>query len=104
MDLNLKEIQIGSIQVIARNGNRVAIQCLKADVSKLPVKGIESGSTCLILDSSGAEDVKLVFNITNEQETGNWYSVNVGTDPVNITAGNVVYDETKRSVEQLGGV
>ena len=48
--------------------------------------------------------MKLVFNITNEQETGNWYSVNVGTDPVNITAGNVVYDETKRSVEQLGGV
>ena len=85
--MNLKEIQIGSIQVVARNGNKVALQCLKADRSKLPVKGIASGSTCLILDSSGAEDITLVFNITNEQEIGNWYSVNVGTDPVNITAG-----------------
>ena len=102
--MNLAEIQVGSIQVTARNGNKVALQCLKADRSKLPVKGIASGSTCLILDSSGAEDVTLVFNKTNEQETGNWYSVNVGTDPVNITAGNVVYDATKRSVEQLGGV
>lgn len=102
--MDLKEIQIGSIQVVARNGNKVALQCLKADRSKLPVKGIASGSTCLILDSSGAEDVTLVFNKTNEQETGNWYSVNVGTDPVNITAGNVVYDSTKRSIEQLGGV
>ena len=102
--MNLKDIQVGSIQVTARNGNKVAIQCLKADVNKLPVKGIASGSTCLILDSSDAEDVTLVFNITNEQETGKWYSVNVGTDPVSITAGNVVYDTTKRSVEQLGGV
>lgn len=102
--MDLKEIQIGSIQVVARNGNKVALQCLKADRSKLPVKGIASGSTCLILDSSGVEDVSLVFNKTNEQETGNWYSVNVGVDPVNITAGNVVYDETKRSIEQLGGV
>lgn len=97
--MNLADIQVGSIQVTARNGNRVALQCLKADRSKLPVKGIASGSTCLILDSSGAEDVTLVFNITNEQETGNWYSV-----PVSITAGKVVYDTTKRSVEQLGGV
>lgn len=102
--MDLKEIQVGSIQVVARNGNKVALQCLKADRSKLPVKGIASGSTCLILDSSGVEDVTLVFNKTNEQETGNWYSVNVGVDPVNITAGNVVYDATKRSVEQLGGV
>lgn len=84
--MNLKDIQVGSVQVTARNGNKVAIQCLKADVNKLPVKGIASGSTCLILDSSGAEDVTLVFNITNEQETGNWYSVNVGTEPVSITA------------------
>lgn len=97
--MNLKDIQVGS-----RNGNRVALQCLKADVSKLPLKGIASGSTCLILDSSGAEDVTLVFNITNEQETGKWYSVNVGTEPVNIEVGKVVYDATKRSVEQLGGV
>lgn len=102
--MNLAEIQVGSIQVTARNGNKVALQCLKADISKLPVKGIASGSTCLILDASGAEDVTLVFNKTNEQETGNWYSVNVGTDQVSITAGNVVYDATKRSVEQLGGV
>lgn len=102
--MDLKDIQVGSIQVTARNGNKVAIQCLKADINKLPVKGIASGSTCLILDSSGAEDVTLVFNKTNEQETGNWYSVNVGTEPVNITAGNVVYDSTKRGIEQLGGV
>lgn len=102
--MNLKDIQVGSIQVTARNGNKVALQCLKAYRSKLPVKGIASGSTSLILDSSGAEDVTLVFNITNEQETGNWYSVNVGTDPASITAGKVVYDTTKRSVEQLGGV
>lgn len=102
--MNLKDIQVGSIQVTARNGNRVALQCLKEDRSKLPVKGIASGSTCIILDSSGAEDVTLVFNITNEQETGTWYSVNVGTEQVSITAGNVVYDTTKRSVEQLGGV
>lgn len=102
--MNLKDIQVGSIQATARNGNKVAIQCLKADVNKLPVKGVASGSTCLILDSSVAEDVTLVFNITNEQETGNWYSVNVGTDPVNTTAGSVVYDTTKRSVEQIGGV
>ena len=102
--MNLKDIEIGSIQVTARSGNRVQLQCLKADINKLPVQGIASGSSCLILDSSGAEDVTLVFNITNEQETGTWYSVNVGTDPVNITAGKVVYDATKRSVEQLGGV
>lgn len=102
--MNLEDIQIGSIQVTGRNGDRVALQCLKADVNKLPVKGIASGSTCLILDSSGVEDVTLVFNKTNEQETGTWYSVNIGTDQVNITAGNVVYDTTKRSVEQLGGV
>ena len=102
--MNLKDIEVGSIQVIARNGNKVAVQCLKEDVNRLPVKGIASGSTCLILDSSGAEDVTLVFNKTNKQEIGIWYSVNVGKDPVNITAGNVVYDTTKRSVEQLGGV
>ena len=102
--MDLKDIEKGSIQVVARNGNRVHLQCLKADVNKLPVKGIASGSACLILDSRGSEDVTLVFNITNEQETGTWYSVNVGTDPVNITAGKVVYDTTKRSVEQLGGI
>ena len=102
--MNLKDIEVGSIQVTARNGNKVAVQCLKEDVKRFPVKGIASGSTCLILDSSGAEDVTLVFNKTNKQETGNWYSVNVGKDSVNITAGNVVYDTTKRSVEQLEGV
>lgn len=102
--MNIKDIQVGSIQVVGRNGNRIALQCLKADRSKLPLKGIASGSTCLILDSNGAEDVTLVFNITNEQETGKWYSVNVGTEPVSIEAGKVVYDSTKRSVEQLGGV
>lgn len=102
--MDLKDIQVGSIQVVGRNGNRVALQCLKADVSKLPLKGIASGSTWLILDSSGAEDVTLVFNKTNEQEVGKWYSVNVGVEPVSIIAGKVVYDTTKRSVEQLGGV
>ena len=82
----------------------MAIHGRRADVVKLSLEVSASGSRCLILEYSGEEYVKFVFNITNEQETGNWYSVNVGTDPVNITAGNVVYDETKRSVEQLGGV
>lgn len=98
----VKDIEVGNIQVVARNGSMYKLQCLKADVNSLPLEGIASGSTALILDAKGAEDKVLVFNKTKEQETGNWYSIDSG-EPVEITAGKLVYNSTSRCVEQLGG-
>ena len=39
----VKDIEVGNIQVVGREGARYKIQCLKADVASLPINGIESG-------------------------------------------------------------
>ena len=98
----VKDIEVGNIQVVGREGARYKIQCLKADVANLPLNGIASGSTALILDAKGVEDKVLVFNKTKEETNGNWYSIDSG-EPVEITAGKLVYNRTSRCVEQLGG-
>lgn len=99
----LKDIEVGNIQVVGREGARYKIQCLKADVANLPINGIASGSTALILDAKGAEDKVLVFNKTKEETNGNWYSIDTG-EAVNIVAGEIVYSEQKRCVKQEGSV
>ncbi len=99
----VKDIEVGSIQLVGREGARYKIQCLKADVANLPTSGIASGSTALILDATGAEDKVYVFHKINEEETGTWYSIDTG-EAVNIVAGEIVYSEQKRCVKQEGSV
>lgn len=98
-----ESIQVGSIQVVGREGLQVKLQCLKADIQLLPVEGIESGSTCLVLDAKGAEDKVYVFNKPESDKVGIWYAVDSG-EAVEIVAGQVVYNRTTRCVEQLGGI
>lgn len=73
--MSFPDIEKGSIQIVKRRGNRVELQCLKEDVSKLPTSGILSGSSCLILNAEGDEPVLYVFNKTKEEKTGKWYSM-----------------------------
>ena len=98
-----ESIQVGSIQVVGREGLQVKLQCLKADIKNLPLKGIESGSSCFILDATGAEEKVYIFHKTEAEENGTWYAVDSG-EAVEIVAGQVVYNSNTRCVEQLGGI
>lgn len=72
--MDLGKIQIGSIQVVGREGSKVSLQCLKQDFDKLPVKGIASGSDCLILDALDTENNFYIFNKIPKQD-GKWYAI-----------------------------
>lgn len=39
----LKDIEVGNIQVVGRECARHKIQCLKSDIASLPINGIASG-------------------------------------------------------------
>lgn len=73
--LSNEDIETASIKVTDRKGDRVSLQCLKADKEQLPVYGIGCGSTCILLDATGVEDKVLIFHRTSQKTTGIWYAL-----------------------------
>lgn len=74
-ELSNEDIETASIKVVDRNGDRVSLQCLKEDKLQLPMYGIGCGSTCILLDATGAEDKVLIFHRTSQKITGMWYAL-----------------------------
>ena len=74
MSLDILEIEQGSIRITDRDGTKVSLQCLKEDIDKLPLKGISSGSSCLVLDAIDTENNFYLFNKPRKQD-GKWYPV-----------------------------
>lgn len=73
--LTNEDIEIDSVRVVGRQGDRVQLQCLTADKLKLPTYGIGCGSSCIVLDAEEAKDGILLYHANSMHVTGQWYSV-----------------------------
>ena len=66
-------IEQASIKIVGRQGTKYKLQCLKEDISKLPIDNVSDASTCLILDAGDTESPVYVFHSYDKGKVKKWY-------------------------------